>query len=168
VLGIVSEAGLLLEQEHPDPKTDTPLSWTRHRRRERENAAVAGRLMTAPAATVPETTTLTEAARRMHTTPDQPVLDPIPVDIADLLRARAGGIALSGSAQPETAGRPGSCDPQASARVALPTSHMLATLVKEEQPRRGRNWQQPSRQPGSADAAAEMHHAPGKVPRGGA
>jgi hypothetical protein len=68
VLGVVSEADLLLEQEHPDPKTDTPLSWTRHRRRERENAAVAGRLMTAPAATVPETTTLTEAARRMHTT----------------------------------------------------------------------------------------------------
>jgi CBS-domain-containing membrane protein len=45
------------------------LTWTRHHRRERENAAaaLAGRPITAPAVTVPQTATVTEAARRMHT-----------------------------------------------------------------------------------------------------
>jgi CBS domain-containing protein len=69
VLGIITEADLLLKQEHPDPKADISLIWTRRRRRERAKAAaaVAGKLMTAPAATVAPTATITEAARRMHT-----------------------------------------------------------------------------------------------------
>jgi CBS-domain-containing membrane protein len=69
VLGIVTEADLLLKQEHPDPKPDSSLIWTRRRRRERAKAAaaVAGKLMTAPAVTVSPTATVTEAARRMHT-----------------------------------------------------------------------------------------------------
>ena len=69
VLGIVTEADLLLKQEHPDPKATIPLIWTRRRRQERAKAAaaVAGKLMTAPAVTVPPTATITEAARRMHT-----------------------------------------------------------------------------------------------------
>jgi CBS-domain-containing membrane protein len=69
VLGIITEADLLLKQEHPDPKADISLVWTRRRRRERAKAAaaVAGKLMTAPAATVAPTATVTEAARRMHT-----------------------------------------------------------------------------------------------------
>jgi len=68
VLGIITEADLLLKQEHPDPKADISLIWTRRRRRERAKAAaaVAGKLMTAPAATVAPTATITEAARRMH------------------------------------------------------------------------------------------------------
>jgi CBS domain-containing protein len=51
----------------PDPKATVPLIWTRRRRQERAKAAaaVAGKPMTAPAATVPPT--VTEAARRMHT-----------------------------------------------------------------------------------------------------
>jgi hypothetical protein len=50
VLGIITEADLLLKQEHPDPKADVSLIWTRRRRRERAKAAaaVAGKLMTAP------------------------------------------------------------------------------------------------------------------------
>jgi CBS domain-containing protein len=69
VLGIITEADLLLKQEHPDPKADVSLIWTRRRRRERAKAAaaVAGKLMTAPAVTVSPTATITEAARRMHT-----------------------------------------------------------------------------------------------------
>jgi CBS domain-containing protein len=69
VLGIITEADLLLKQEHPDAKADFPLIWTRRRRRERAKAAaaVAGKLMTAPAATVSPTATVTEAAWRMHT-----------------------------------------------------------------------------------------------------
>ena len=69
VLGIVTEADLLLKQEHPDPKATVPLIWTRRHRQERAKAAaaVAGKLMTAPAVTAPPTATVTEAARRMHT-----------------------------------------------------------------------------------------------------
>ena len=69
VLGIVTEADLLLKQQHPDPKATVPLIWTRRHRQERAKAAaaVAGKLMTAPAVTVPPTATVTEAARRMHT-----------------------------------------------------------------------------------------------------
>jgi CBS domain-containing protein len=69
VLGIVTEADLLLKQEHPDPKATIPLIWTRRRRQERAKAAaaVAAKLMTTPAVTVPPTATITEAARRMHT-----------------------------------------------------------------------------------------------------
>jgi CBS domain-containing protein len=70
VLGVVTEADLLLKQEHPDPELDVPLAWSRRRRLEREKAAavVAGELMTTPAVTVAPTATITEAARRMHTT----------------------------------------------------------------------------------------------------
>ena len=39
VLGVVSEADLLLKEEYPDPKQDVPLVWTRRRRMEREKAA---------------------------------------------------------------------------------------------------------------------------------
>jgi CBS-domain-containing membrane protein len=69
VLGIITEADLLLKQEHPDPKANLPLIWTRRRRREQEKAAaaVAGILMTTPPVTVAPTATVTEAARRMHT-----------------------------------------------------------------------------------------------------
>jgi CBS domain-containing protein len=69
VLGIVTEADLLLKQEHPDAKATVPLIWTRRRRQERAKAAaaVAAKLMTTPPVTVPPTATVTEAARRMHT-----------------------------------------------------------------------------------------------------
>jgi CBS domain-containing protein len=70
LLGIVTEADLLLKQEHPDLELNAPLAWSRRRRLEREKAAavVAGELMTTPAVTVAPTATITEAARRMHTT----------------------------------------------------------------------------------------------------
>jgi CBS domain-containing protein len=69
VLGIVTEADLLLKQEHPDPELNLLTAWSRRRRLERAKAAavVAGELMTAPAVTVAATATVTEAARRMHT-----------------------------------------------------------------------------------------------------
>lgn len=69
VLGVVSEADLLLKEEYPDAELSVPLVWTRRRRIEREKAAgtVAGELMTAPPVTVPPTATVAEAARRMHT-----------------------------------------------------------------------------------------------------
>jgi CBS domain-containing protein len=69
VLGVVTEADLLLKQEHADLEFNLPLAWNRRRRLEREKAAavVAGELMTTPAVTVPPTATVTEAARRMHT-----------------------------------------------------------------------------------------------------
>jgi CBS domain-containing protein len=68
VLGVVSEADLLLKEEYPDPTQDVPLVWTRRRRIEREKAAgmCARELMTAPPITVPPTATVAEAARRMH------------------------------------------------------------------------------------------------------
>jgi CBS domain-containing protein len=68
VLGVVTEADLLLKQEHPDPGLDIPLAWSKHRRLEREkaDAVVAGRLMTTPAVTIPPTTSVTDAARRLH------------------------------------------------------------------------------------------------------
>ena len=67
VLGVVTEADLLLKQEHLDAVTNVPLVWSKHRRREREKAAavVAGKLMTAPVITVPPTATVAEAARRL-------------------------------------------------------------------------------------------------------
>jgi len=68
VLGVVSEADLLLKEEHLDGELGVPLVWTRRRRIEREKAAgtVAGELMTAPVVTVQPTATVAEAARRMH------------------------------------------------------------------------------------------------------
>jgi CBS domain-containing protein len=69
VVGVVSEADLLLKEEHPDPELGVPQVWSRRRRVERDKAAatVASELMTAPAVTVPPTATIAEAARRMHT-----------------------------------------------------------------------------------------------------
>jgi CBS domain-containing protein len=69
VLGVVTEADLLLKQEHPDPEVDVPLAWSRRRRRERKKAAavVSGELMTTPPVNVAPTATVTEAARRMQT-----------------------------------------------------------------------------------------------------
>jgi CBS domain-containing protein len=68
VLGVVTEADLLLKQEHPDLELNVPLAWSRRRRLERDKAAavVAGMLMTTPAVTVPPTATVTNAARHMH------------------------------------------------------------------------------------------------------
>jgi CBS domain-containing protein len=68
VLGVVTEADLLLKQEHPDPAANVPPVWSRRRRRERKKAAavVAGQLMTAPAMLVPPTATVADAARRLH------------------------------------------------------------------------------------------------------
>jgi CBS domain-containing protein len=67
VLGVVTEADLLLKQEHFDAAANVPLVWSRRRRREREKAAavVAGKLMTAPVVTVSPTATVAEAARRL-------------------------------------------------------------------------------------------------------
>ncbi len=61
VLGVVTEADLLLKQEHLDLELNVPLAWSRRRRLEREKAAavVAAKLMTTPP--------VTEAARQMHT-----------------------------------------------------------------------------------------------------
>jgi CBS domain-containing protein len=68
VLGVVSEADLLLKEEHPDAEQSVPLVWTRRRRIEWDKAAgtVAGELMTAPPVTVPPTATVADAARHMH------------------------------------------------------------------------------------------------------
>jgi CBS-domain-containing membrane protein len=68
VLGVVSEADLLLKQEKPA----RPLTWllsTRHRRLERAKAkaTVAAALMSQPPITIGTQATLTEAARRLHT-----------------------------------------------------------------------------------------------------
>ena len=80
--------------ERGGPAT-VPLIWTRRRRQERQKAtaAVADKLMTAPAVTVPPTATVTEAARRMHTARVKrlPVVDergqpPGIVSRADLLK----------------------------------------------------------------------------------
>jgi CBS domain-containing protein len=68
VLGVVTDADLLLKQEYSDPEASAPPVWFRRRRREREKAAaaVAGQLMTAPAVTVLPTATVAEAARLLH------------------------------------------------------------------------------------------------------
>jgi CBS domain-containing protein len=69
VLGIVSEADLLLKEEFPEPDLDIALFWTRRRRREREKAAAttARDLMSSVAvvSTSPDAT-VAEAARGMH------------------------------------------------------------------------------------------------------
>jgi len=69
VLGIVSEADLLLKEEFPDPDQNIPLFWTRRRRLERAKAAgaTARDLMTAAVASIFPEATVPEAARRMHT-----------------------------------------------------------------------------------------------------
>jgi CBS domain-containing protein len=69
VLGVVSEADLLLKEEHPDPDADLPLFWTKRRRAEHDKAAatVARDLMTVAVVSIPPEATAAEAARRMHT-----------------------------------------------------------------------------------------------------
>ncbi|HET6814577.1 MAG TPA: CBS domain-containing protein [Actinomycetota bacterium] len=68
VLGVVSEADLLLKEEFPDPDQDMPLFWTRRRRLEREKAAgsTARDLMSVALVSISPDATVVEAARRMH------------------------------------------------------------------------------------------------------
>jgi len=69
VLGVVSEADLLLKEEFPDPDADLPLFWTRRRRLERDKAAgsTARDLMSVALVSISPEATVAEAARRMHT-----------------------------------------------------------------------------------------------------
>jgi CBS domain-containing protein len=69
VLGVVSEADLLLKEEFPEPQQDLPLWWTRRARLDRAKAAasVARDLMTVAVVAVSPDATVAEAARRMHT-----------------------------------------------------------------------------------------------------
>jgi CBS-domain-containing membrane protein len=68
VLGIVSEADLLLKEEFPEPDLDIPLFWTKRRRLEREKAAgaTARDLMSSVVVSTAPEATVAEAARRMH------------------------------------------------------------------------------------------------------
>jgi CBS domain-containing protein len=68
VLGVVSEADLLLKQEKP-ARPPTRLLSTRRRRLERAKAkaTVAAELMSQPPITISTGATLTEATRRLHT-----------------------------------------------------------------------------------------------------
>jgi CBS domain-containing protein len=68
VLGVVSEADLLLKEEFPDPDQDIPLFWTKRRRLEREKAAgsTACDLMSIALVSISPDATVAEAARRMH------------------------------------------------------------------------------------------------------
>ena len=68
VLGVVSEADLLLKEEFPKPDQDIPLFWTKRRRLEREKAAgtTARDLMSVALVTISPDATVAEAARRMH------------------------------------------------------------------------------------------------------
>jgi CBS domain-containing protein len=69
VLGVVSEADLLLKEEFPDPDQDIPLFWTKRRRLERDKAAAttARDLMSIAVVSIAPEATAAEAARRMHT-----------------------------------------------------------------------------------------------------
>jgi hypothetical protein len=69
VLGVVSEADLLLKEEFPYPDLDLPLWWTKRNRLERAKAAasVARDLMTVAVVAIAPEATAAEAARRMHT-----------------------------------------------------------------------------------------------------
>ena len=79
VLGVVSEADLLLKEEFPDPDADIPLFWTKRRRLERDQAAAttARDLMSIAVVSIAPDATVAEAARRMHTAGVKrlPVLD---------------------------------------------------------------------------------------------
>jgi CBS domain-containing protein len=68
VLGVVSEADLLLKEEFPEPDHDIPLFWTKRRRLERDKAAAttARDLMSIAVVSVSPDATVAEAARRMH------------------------------------------------------------------------------------------------------
>jgi CBS domain-containing protein len=69
VLGVVSEADLLLKEEFTDPDQDIPLFWTKRRRLERGKAAgtTARDLMSVALVSISPDATVAEAARRMHT-----------------------------------------------------------------------------------------------------
>jgi CBS domain-containing protein len=69
VLGVVSEADLLLKEEFPEPDKGIPWWWTRRARLERGKAAasVARDLMTVAVVPIAPEATVAEAARRMHT-----------------------------------------------------------------------------------------------------
>ena len=69
ILGVVSEADLLLKEEFPVPDKDIPRWWTRRARLEREKAAasVARDLMAVAVVAIAPEATVAEAARRMHT-----------------------------------------------------------------------------------------------------
>ena len=69
MLGVVSEADLLLKEEFPEPDKDIPLWWARRARLERAKAAasVARDLMTVAVVSIAPEATVAEAARRMHT-----------------------------------------------------------------------------------------------------
>ena len=69
VLGVVSEADLLLKEEFPEPEQDLPLWWTKRARLDRAKAAasVARDLMTVAVVAVAPEATAAEAARRIHT-----------------------------------------------------------------------------------------------------
>ena len=79
VLGVVSEADLLLKEEFPDPDADIPLFWTKRRRLERDRAAAttARDLMSVAVVSIAPDATVAEAARWMHTAGVKrlPVLD---------------------------------------------------------------------------------------------
>jgi CBS domain-containing protein len=68
VLGVVSEADLLLKEEFPNPDQDIPLFWTRRRRLERAKAAAstARDLMSVALVSISPDATVAEAARLMH------------------------------------------------------------------------------------------------------
>jgi CBS domain-containing protein len=68
VLGVVSEADLLLKEEFPNPDQDIPLFWTRRRRLERDKAAAstARDLMSVALVSISPDATAAEAARLMH------------------------------------------------------------------------------------------------------
>jgi CBS domain-containing protein len=67
VLGVVSEADLLLKQEKPGRPLARALSARRRRlERAKAQATVAAELMSQPAITIGPQATLTEAARRLH------------------------------------------------------------------------------------------------------
>ena len=73
MLGIVSEADLLLKEEFPDPDQDIPLVWTKRRHLERAKAAgsTARDLMTVALVAIPPHATVAEAVRCMARGPDQ-------------------------------------------------------------------------------------------------
>jgi len=68
VLGVVSEADLLLKQEYPHGLRRTPWHESRRQRAGRAKArgAVAADLMTAPAVTIGRDASVVDAARRLH------------------------------------------------------------------------------------------------------
>ena len=69
VLGMVSEADLLLKEEFPEPDKPIPLFWTKRARLDRAKAAaaMARDLMTMAVVSIAPEATAAEAARRMHT-----------------------------------------------------------------------------------------------------